>query len=90
MSKILSTLQVDNLKSKNETSTDEKPLSRQECRNLIATIESQDNQIDKLTTMLSMCDPRDDYGEGLECQFCHAKTGERHKDDCIYKILTGS
>ena len=44
--------------------------------------------VKKYTDILSFCDPREDYGEGMECQFCHAKAGEVHGEDCIYKRLT--
>lgn len=43
-----------------------------------------------LIEILSYCDPRINYGEGMVCQFCNAKDGEYHKDDCIYKRLTNS
>ena len=48
MSHALTMLEVDNLKDKNETSLDFRPLSRQECRNLIRTIESQQQEIEQL------------------------------------------
>ena len=43
-----------------------------------------------LIEILSYCDPREDYGEGMVCQFCLATEKETHKDDCIYKRLTNS
>jgi hypothetical protein len=45
-------------------------------------------KIEEYRHILSLCDPRDDYGNGMECQFCHAKDGEEHKEDCIYRELT--
>ena len=41
-----------------------------------------------LREILSYCDPREDYGEGMICQFCLATAKETHKDDCIYRRLT--
>ena len=51
---ILTHEQIDNLKDKNETSLDERPLSRQECRNLIRTIEAQQQEINKFRTERDM------------------------------------
>jgi len=41
-----------------------------------------------LIEILSYCDPREDYGEGMVCQFCLATEKETHKEDCVYGILT--
>ena len=50
---ILTHEQIDNLKDKNDTSLDERPLSRQECRNLIRTIEAQQQEIDRLKNLVN-------------------------------------
>ena len=44
-----------------------------------------------LIEILSYCDPRENYGEGMVCQFCLATEKDNgHKEDCIYKQLTNS
>lgn len=57
--------QIDNLKDKNETSLDERPLSRQECRNLIRTIEAQQQEIERLNKVL------DDWKYNAKCDADH-------------------
>ena len=44
--------------------------------------------IKQLRDTLWLCDPRENYGEGLVCQFCNATTNEEHKEDCTYLCLT--
>jgi hypothetical protein len=56
-------------------------------RALNSKLQGISDHIDKLTYVLSMCDPRLDLGNGMECQFCRAKEGEPHKEDCIYITL---
>lgn len=47
MSRVLTMSEIDDLKDKNETSHDFRPLSRQECRNLIHTIEALQQEIEQ-------------------------------------------
>ena len=48
----------------------------------------KDEYIEALFSTLCMCDPTEDYGDGPECQFCHAKPGGIHTEDCDYAVLT--
>jgi hypothetical protein len=55
-------------------------------RFVITESKSIDEKIKQLVSVLSMCDPRINYGEGMACQFC--KDLKEHKKDCIYLNLT--
>jgi hypothetical protein len=48
MPKALTMLEIDNLKDRNEKSFETRPLTKQECRNLIRTIEAKQEDIDRL------------------------------------------
>jgi len=46
--------------------------------------------IQLLINTLCFCDPRENYGFGMECQFCNATSHEYHKPNCIYRQLTNN
>ena len=52
---------------------------------IVAKLEAENRGI---KDVLSMCDPREDYGEGMVCQFCLAAAGEEHKETCEYLKCT--
>lgn len=78
MPKVLTMLEVDNLKAKNEDSNDVQPLSRQECRNLIKTIESKNEMLLKAQQFLERYE--NEWRVGYEINFGVTEIPETEKD----------
>ena len=67
---------------KSKTSEDNRELK------IYILAENLKKEVKLLKETLSMCDPRENYGEGMVCQFCRAKDNEEHKLSCVYLQLT--
>lgn len=65
-----------------------KPTNSDKELETFVAIEKLKKKVRMLINILSLCDPRENRGKGLVCQFCEATEKEEHKGWCIYLQMT--